>query len=268
MPLNIYHGTTEFDQVDRGLRLSVTSYTDNAVIPEHEHANAYICIGMAGGFVERSGKIERKVRAHDLIYHPPGHTHSDRFFGSGGWRLNIEMDANWLVGLSKAPGNMPVYAADPAIRRLGRAVLREWRNDGGAALSSVNELLLELLAKLRGPAERRYRRPPHWLLMLRDYLRTTYAENHRLDTLAHMAGVHPVHIAREFKRQFGCTVHDYLYRCRTEAACALLAGTELPLAEIALRLGFHSQSHFTRMFGVATGTTPGAYRRLARNGKR
>jgi AraC family transcriptional regulator len=45
-----------------------------------------------------------------------------------------------------------------------------------------------------------------------------------------------------------------------ERARELLASTDLPLVEVALRSGFTSQSHFTRYFRKLTATTPGAYR--------
>lgn len=268
MPLNAYHGATESDHTGDGLRLSVTAYTGQTAVPEHAHTNAYICIGIAGGFVERSGRIEHEVHAHDLVYHPPGHVHSDRFFDRGGRCLNIEMDASWLAQVPpRLLRGAPVYASDPATRRLGRALLRE-SGDADVTLPSIDGLLLELFGTLNGPARRRYRQPPRWLLDTRDYLRATYTERHRLHALAQMAGVHPVHLAREFRRQFGCPIREYVCRCRVEAATELLAGSEMALVEIGLRLGFCSQSHFSRVFQARTGVAPGAYRRLAQSTKR
>jgi AraC-like DNA-binding protein len=45
-----------------------------------------------------------------------------------------------------------------------------------------------------------------------------------------------------------------------ERAKALLSGSELPLAEVAARVGFADQSHFTSIFRRMTSMTPRSYR--------
>jgi AraC family transcriptional regulator len=78
--------------------------------------------------------------------------------------------------------------------------------------------------------------------------------------------VHPHHLARAFRRHRGASVGGTLRRLRAERGAELLRGP-LPLAEVALRVGFSDQSHFTRCFGRVYGTTPGAYRRRVRGGR-
>jgi AraC family transcriptional regulator len=46
---------------------------------------------------------------------------------------------------------------------------------------------------------------------------------------------------------------------------ALLETSSTPLSQIALDLGFSSQSHFTRLFSSLTGFTPASYRRQIGN---
>jgi AraC family transcriptional regulator len=81
-----------------------------------------------------------------------------------------------------------------------------------------------------------------------------------LAELAAEAGVSPFHFAREFKRATGLAPHQYLIEVRIERAKSLLAGNEMPLAQVSLSAGFSSQSHFTRLFRRHTGTTPKSYR--------
>lgn len=52
-------------------------------------------------------------------------------------------------------------------------------------------------------------------------------------------------------------------RVRFDAACADLVDENIPLAEIALKLGYSEQSAFSRAFRRWTGTTPGQFRRSA-----
>ncbi len=269
MPANTYYGTIELQQQHLGLRLSTSRYPADATIPAHEHANTYICIPVAGGFLERSGRNEHAVHAHDPVYHPAGHRHADRFHGSGGRCLNFEITPEWFPAAAgiRMPA-APIYANGPALRRIGRALVHAALQPDGPAGFVLDTLLLDLLAQLRGPASRRHGRPPPWLLAVRDRLRETCGQAHQLADLAAAAGVHPVHLAREFQRQFGCTAHAWLRRCRIEAATVLLAGGDRPLVDIALELGFNNQSHFTRVFVAHTGVSPGAYRRQAHARKR
>ena len=54
--------------------------------------------------------------------------------------------------------------------------------------------------------------------------------------------------------------HHYLVRRRIDRVMELLAATELPVAEIALVVGFSDQSHCARRFREHVGVSPGDYR--------
>jgi AraC family transcriptional regulator len=269
MPPNVYFGSVESELHGQRLHVSAARYGADARIPAHEHANAYVCINTAAGFLERSGRAQHEVRTHDLVYHPAGHRHSDRFSGSGGHCLNLEVAPAWFAGMADARApTAPIYANDPALRRIGRALIREALQPEGPQPPALDGLLVELLARFRGPVSRRNARPPRWLLAVRDRLRDACQQEHQLASLAATAGVHPVHLAREFHRQFGCTVHAWQLRCRVQAAAARLVAGDESMADLALDLGFNSQSHFTRVFGMHTGITPGTWRRRARERRR
>jgi AraC family transcriptional regulator len=85
-----------------------------------------------------------------------------------------------------------------------------------------------------------------------------------LSELADAVGVHRIHLARSFRREYGVTLGEYARSLRLEWATAQLAQDETSLAEIATRAGFADQSHFTRAFRAHTGVTPGRYRELLR----
>ena len=66
---------------------------------------------------------------------------------------------------------------------------------------------------------------------------------------------------RAFRETTGQTPHQWLLAQRIELARTLLAGSQLPLAEVAAACGFADQSHFTRVFAQGVGTSPGRWRR-------
>lgn len=107
------------------------------------------------------------------------------------------------------------------------------------------------------------RRPPPWLGRLQEFLERDLAAVPDLATLARIAGVHRVHVARAFRDHLGCTVGDFVRGLRVRRACELLTGTRLPLTDVAMRAGFFDQSHMTRVLKHFLGTTPAALRRDA-----
>lgn len=64
------------------------------------------------------------------------------------------------------------------------------------------------------------------------------------------------HFSRVFKQSTGVSPNIYMIEQRIERAKRLLTETDLPIAEIALRVGFASQSHFTTTFRRLTGPLP------------
>src|SRR6185369_12918656 len=85
-----------------------------------------------------------------------------------------------------------------------------------------------------------------------------------LDDAAAEAGVSPFHFLRLFARVLGVTPHQYLVRCRLRHAARLLAGDDLPITEIAFRVGFGDLSNFVRTFHRAAGASPRKFRQTAR----
>ena len=82
-----------------------------------------------------------------------------------------------------------------------------------------------------------------------------------LDHLAAIAGLDRFALCRRFKARTGLSPLAYVHRSKVEAAGFLLSGTELPLAEVAHRLGFCDEFHFGKVFKKWRGVSPGRWRR-------
>jgi len=87
-----------------------------------------------------------------------------------------------------------------------------------------------------------------------------YAETLDLDTLAAAVATSPFHFLRAFRQELGLTPHQYLLRTRLRHAVHQLAGTDLPITEIALAVGFNDLSNFIRTFRAHVGETPSSFR--------
>lgn len=87
----------------------------------------------------------------------------------------------------------------------------------------------------------------------------------RVEDLGRHACLSPFHFARMFKISVGQAPHAYLTTKRMQHARDLLAETGIPIAEVARRVGFRTQAHFSGVFRKQVGVTPGQFRREHRN---
>jgi AraC-like DNA-binding protein len=97
----------------------------------------------------------------------------------------------------------------------------------------------------------------------RDLISGRFRDPIRSTDLAAELNVHPVYLARVFRRRFGVSMHRYVRRLRVRRAAEMLADDGQSVAAIAIELGFADQAHFCRSFREELNTTPSAYRRLA-----
>jgi AraC family transcriptional regulator len=97
-----------------------------------------------------------------------------------------------------------------------------------------------------------------------DYLNTYMNRNIQLAELADLVQMSQFHFLRLFRASCGTTPHRYLVERRVEVAKSLLLQDDMSLAEVAYRLGFADQSHFSRHFRRITGAPPGRLRRASR----
>jgi len=97
----------------------------------------------------------------------------------------------------------------------------------------------------------------------RDYVLAHLDGDLGLDVLAREAGMSQIMFAQRFVSLYGETPYKFVVRQRVERARALLAGSDLPISEIALQTGFCSQSHLSDVFKRMVGDTPKSFRRAS-----
>lgn len=102
--------------------------------------------------------------------------------------------------------------------------------------------------------------PSHKLRRVLDFIEANLDRDLSLAELAGEADLSLYHFARAFKQTMGATPIQFLMQQRIDRAKSLLAGSEQPLSQIALSVGFKTQSHFTSQFRKFTEMTPRAWR--------
>ena len=89
-----------------------------------------------------------------------------------------------------------------------------------------------------------------------DYIHTHLDRDLSLVEIAGVINISPTYFASLFKREIGTSPHQYVIQQRVEQAKEMLLKTDLAIADIALQVGFSSQSHLTQQFKRLTGMTP------------
>jgi AraC family transcriptional regulator len=231
-------------------------------VPSHTHEDAHFILVTGGDYVTAAGGHPAEDRPV-LIYNPPGTTHRDHFQRGRGSFFAISLSPDhFAVALGgTCVADTALYLAAPAQHAIAMRIAGSCTQPAAGLL--LEALSLELLGSMGGKALPEPRSAPAWLRSALELLHDRYDENLTIADIAGSVGIHPVHLARMFRRHFHWTPAEFARWRRLEKALHLLARTSLPLAEVALTSGFADQSHFSKAFARCFGLPPGEYRILA-----
>ena len=96
------------------------------------------------------------------------------------------------------------------------------------------------------------------------YIADHYAFDISLERLAGIACMSESKFKTCFKRQFGCSVTQYIQGRRMSQAEHLLINTDFTMGQIAQMIGYTTSSRFAELFKKSTGILPIEYRKIAR----
>ncbi len=93
-----------------------------------------------------------------------------------------------------------------------------------------------------------------------DYIEANLANQVNLTGMANASGLTRMHFAAQFKISTGLRPREFVMRRRIERAQEMLLAPKVSLVDVAMEVGFHSQSHFTSVFKRFVGKPPHAWR--------
>lgn len=184
----------------------------------------------------------------------------------------VDLEASFSV----VPYRVTVVHADSELSMLCKSVARKLMALPGEADEFAAELyekgLLEMFAVLvlRAciRAERHQAAASRRHLMLDEvflYIHAHITEEITLQQLERAFYVDRCHIAREFKKQTGQTVHAYIVKTKLALCCRYIE-QGLPITQVYQMAGFGGYSNFFRAFKREYGMTPKTYFRTVRAG--
>lgn len=98
---------------------------------------------------------------------------------------------------------------------------------------------------------------------VRDYIDGDLGGRPSIKGAAERVRLSPSYFSRRFRQSFGLTFSKFVAQRRIALAQTMMIRSSSSLCQIALACGFTDQAHFTRTFGVLTGSTPSTWRRVA-----
>ena len=254
-----------------GFSLTEPLYAEGTSLARHCHAHCYLTLVLSGGYIEKHSHREFHWGEGALHLLPAGERHENRFeTATRLLRVKIEPAAIQGWGAEHARFlSEPREITGPLSTWLANRMLREFLSQDDVALLAIEGVLLEMLAEsARSSSDAHASSAPGWLRRVHEVLQDSYLEAPGLTTLAGIAGVHPVHLSREFHKHYRLTIGEYIRKRRVDHASELLSKSELSLAEIASACGFSDQSHFCALFKKHSGMTPARFRRMSVDGPR
>jgi AraC-like DNA-binding protein len=162
---------------------------------------------------------------------------------------------------------------DQMVERLARALLAGEQIGGALGGHYADCVSAAIVMRLLTSAERSAPQARHrvaelarWRLRRAiEFVETNLANAISTSDISAAAGLTRMHFAAQFKAATGLRPHEYLLRRRVERAQEMLAQTRMSVVDIALSVGFQSQSHFTVVFNRFVGHPPHAWRQSQGN---
>jgi AraC family transcriptional regulator len=246
-----------------GFWLSEVEHSGERVIAEHSHESAYFTLLLQGEYSEWIGSKEFQYGMLTAAFHPLQEVHRGRVGQRGARFFTLEVEANCFEQIREITPRLELnsgFCGGELKWLLSRLYFLN-RDAAGRSPIGIEQLSLEILAKLAKAGEWNETRRPNWMARVEEFLRAEIHRNVTLKEVAREAGIHPVHLSRVFRRIHRQSLDAYVNRIRIRRASEALCRDTSPLAEIAIVHGFADQSHFTRVFRKVTGSTPAAFRR-------
>jgi AraC family transcriptional regulator len=269
-PITLGSSRSRSVEVD-GFLVSWLQFPPLARLPLHTHDRATVAVILSGSFDGLMRRTSHPCPVSTVLTEPPGEPHGNLIERGGAEVLTIQPDPGrtaLLEPFGPVLGEVN-HLRDAAVATVARRAAGELRAPDSLTPFAVEGLALEVLAlaaRLRDTAARGTgRRPPAWLGQVRQVVHDRSRDRLRVADVAAAVGVHPVHLARAFRAQYGMPVGAYVRGLRLSWAASQLSDSGAAIATIALEAGFFDQSHFTRAFKQHYGLTPQAYRNATRH---
>jgi AraC family transcriptional regulator len=264
----------------RGIIVELHAFHDlDVVVQPSDHVIAVQLSGSVAVYQTRAGRARsRTVNPGDVTVTPVGPPTRWRQAGQSLVVL-LRLSPDYVRSVAGdecalEPDRFEIQARfgvrDECIEDLARQLLAGLELEGADSHLYVDGLTCEVAIRLlrhytsvaAGPAWPLTRLSPHKLRRAIEYIEENLRSNLTLAAIAEAVALSPGHFAHAFRQATGVAPHRYILERRVQQAKVLLRESDMPITEIADRVGCSSHSHFSVLFHRITGLTPRQFRAL------
>jgi AraC-like DNA-binding protein len=264
----------EWSQIWRNTRLNVellqASFIQHAY-PRHSHDYYVICVIERGLQSFTHQGVKHFTPAGGVILINPGDAHTGEAADKQGFQMrslyptasHMQSAAYELTGRHQELPFFNDVRVDNRQTKDNIIALHKVLTESESELECESRFTLTLTQLIKRYSdlhfsEQRLGKEKKAIQRARLYLDECFDQGISLTQLADYVSLSPYYLLRAFRAEVGMPPYAYLESVRIRHAQRLIeAGT--PLAEVALKVGFSSQSHLTHRFKQIIGVTPGQY---------
>ena len=226
----------------------------------HEHAHACLHVVLDGCYREATRSGSRSFGPGTTLFKPAGERHWNAFDRGDSRSLRLELKGAALTEVGALPHPPQDRVRDPRLAGIADRIRSEMRDGDDLSAFAIESLGLELVTEFWRSARRRRTSSHELAERCADVLQGSFRSSIDLGRLSVALECSRSHLARSFRRRYGCSMGEFVRELRVADVLLQLEATGAELGEIALRAGFADQSHCTRVFRRLVGRTPGAVR--------
>lgn len=245
------------------LTLTEVAYSPGFRVPTHKHDDPWFGFVLEGTLLETCCNKTEKYRPFTFLFRSAGESHSDQGGDVGARSLILDLKQPIFETISQEFGVLKYSSqfCGGALPALALRIYNEFTSNDSVVPLALQGLVFETMAEMHRRSVPRSPKAPEWLKHATELLHARFSESLNLTSLAVEVGVHPVHLARAFRKFHRSSIGDYVRRLRIEWSYTRLLATTTPIVEIALQMGFCDQAHFCKTFKRITGMNPSDVRK-------
>lgn len=260
LPNGHYLGTTVRARVTPGIVVNLATYSADVKHPSHVHENPGFFFLLTGQHREVKDGHGMEQPTMTAIFHKRDAPHATEIGPRGMFGVNVAYRDEYLASIG-VDSNEFVHVGRRFLPTAHAAVLRLASQSFliGACDAELEMRALELLTPL---VRCREAQPPKWLKRARSYIVERSSDGIRLELIAKEVGVHPIHLAKCFRKFYGCSISEFLQSLRLTEAMKMVLHERSSVGEAAVRAGFSDHAHLSHIFRRVIGCSPKEMRRL------